>query len=95
MNSIYGAIEKWGLGQFREAFMQRTLGIGNSDDSFLATEVLSADKHWYTQGRKLGEGGFGSVSKVHVPTLGESLALKTCKPVRSPGVCTQNWDTSV
>lgn len=95
VNSIDQAIYKWTLGKFREAFVQRSLGMGNSDDSFLAAEVLSANKECYTIERKLGEGSLGSVLKIDVPRLGESYALKTCKAVRNAVVCTQTGDTSL
>ena len=72
-NSIHEEIAKLELGYFRNAFVEL---VGTSEcknrikNLFLAKQVLSAEKRWYTQGKMLGEGGFGCVYEVSVPTLG-------------------------
>ena len=84
-NSILEEIAKSELGYFRNAFVEL---VGTSDcknrikNLFLAKQVLSAEKRWYTQGKILGEGGFGCVYEVSVPTLGgKKFALKTLRTV--------------
>eukprot|EP00904_Undaria_pinnatifida_P007790 jgi/Undpi1/4140/HiC_scaffold_16.g07507.m1 len=82
-NSILEEIAKSELGYFRNAFVEL---VSRSDcknrikNLFLAKQVLSAEKRWYTQGKMLGEGGFGCVYEVSVPTLGgKKFALKTLR----------------
>lgn len=54
----------------------------SKDRVMLATIVLNRDNQWCIREGNLGEGGFGTVYKMGVPTLGESFALKTMKEVR-------------
>lgn len=81
----------WHAGREYGKFVEKTerfFGKG-SDEMFVATEVVSQQHRdsadgdytgfWATNAGILGEGSFGDVRRLDVPTLGMSYASKECK----------------
>lgn len=91
-NSItQGFYRDWHAGREYAKFVERTerlFGKG-SDEVFVATEVVSQQHRdsadgdytgfWATNTGILGEGSFGDVRRLEIPTLGTSYASKECK----------------
>lgn len=59
--------------------MARARGTNDTDALFYASELLSRSRTWYHESETLGEGAFGTVTKVDVHTTGESFAVKSLK----------------
>ncbi|CAM9121381.1 unnamed protein product [Ectocarpus sp. 8 AP-2014] len=78
-NSVTTALNKWVEGSFFERFVARTMVRNNVDATFMATRALSPVDTWYVLSTCLGQGTFGGVFKIDVPTLGESFAMKLIK----------------
>lgn len=81
-NSVYDKILNWKAGEMRDAFLKLARRTGSRNDAFIADRVLKENEHWMVKTRKLGEGSFGCVWAMWVPTLDETFALKTFSAVR-------------
>ena len=91
INNIYEVMKNWTRGEMYKACMKRarppngTGETGETDAEFMSARMMdqaAGGNTWMVATRQLGEGAFGSVSAVEVPTLGVTLALKSFSAVR-------------
>ncbi|CAN0058468.1 unnamed protein product [Pylaiella littoralis] len=79
-NSIAALLERsWVEGYFYEEFVAGARETNDTDSVFYASELVSRTRTWYHESGTLGEGAFGTVTKVDVHTTGESFAVKAVK----------------
>lgn len=71
----------------RNACLKRARASGSGNDKFIANRVLNEGGHWMAAMRKLGEGSFGCVWAMFVPTLHVTFAMKTFSTVRLSFSC--------
>lgn len=82
IESIRAGLRDWRVGQFYDAFVDRVRQTGDLSALFVAQRVvLDSGKHLRVPGRRLGQGGYGSVDEVMVPAVGLKFAVKTFKVV--------------
>ena len=81
-NSVYLKMRDWYCGEMHKACVQRARVSSGENDLFIAEHVVNKDEHWMVETGKLGQGGFGCVWAMEVPTLGVTLAMKTFSAVR-------------
>eukprot|EP00904_Undaria_pinnatifida_P007750 jgi/Undpi1/4104/HiC_scaffold_16.g07471.m1 len=70
---------KWEEGKLYNRFVERTRDGGSETDVFVAERVVKTWESWMVYLKQLGQGGFGCVSEMGVPTLDLKLAVKTLK----------------
>ena len=81
-NSVCGGLMEWQEGKFYKAYVEHVRTTGDPCALFIAERVvLATGEHLRVLGRKLGQGGFGSVVEVSVPRVGVTVAMKTFRAV--------------
>lgn len=80
-NSVYTEMRQWEEGKLYNRFVERTRDGGSETDVFVAERVVKTWESWMVYLKQLGQGGFGCVSEMGVPTLDLKLAVKTLKLV--------------
>ena len=82
IHSVSAGLRRWTAGQFYNAFVERVRLSGDLSALFVAQRVVvDSGKHLRVHGKRLGQGGFGSVDEVLVPAIGTKFAVKTFRVV--------------